>query len=277
MTTSPRPREAWVKLRHPVLRGDGKDAAYLTCHPEFDPGCAFFVAIFFHGFEKPLELQVAKHALADQVAGAKRNCLLVCPRSSLNDGSGDNPGLFAQDAQLNGFLEELPEHICALAPAAEPSAVKASAAAAPLVVATFSGGHSLASRMLLHERSRRRVECCALFDSLYGSDQYFKNPMTVLRTAALVAVHRDDYDSNPGTYEYNKHKDLQVRLGDSEFASSLDKVERLGAGVAVLESVSNTGHWDIVSKGSPLAKILSKFHSSDGEAYSLRRAEQPSV
>lgn len=277
MTSDPGPREAWVELKHPVLRGEGKNVAYLTCPPEFDPNCAFFIVLFFHGFEKPLEIQVAKHALAAQVAGAKRNCLLVCPRSSLGDRSGDNPGLFARDAQVSGFLEELPEHIGALAPAVAPAIVEARAAAAPLVVATFSGGHSLASRMLVHEGARRRVECCAFFDSLYGSDEYFRNPLAVLRTAALVAIHRDDYDSTPGTYEHDKHKDLQRSLGGRGFASSLDRVERLGAGVAVLQSVGNTGHWSIVSKGSPLEKILAKFQPRDGQPYSLRQPERPSV
>ncbi|MCW5736399.1 MAG: hypothetical protein KIS73_19885 [Enhydrobacter sp.] len=260
-----------VTLAHPAFTGPDRDIAFLTCAPTFDPGGPFFIVLFFHGFVKPLDEQVVRHDLANQVARSGRNCVLVCPRISLNDGTGNNPGKFKQENQVEGFLDELAEHITTLKGHGGLHAVRAMAAKAPLLLATFSGGHSMASQFLIHDVSNARTECCAFFDSLYGSDLYFREPREVLKTAGLAGIHRTDYDKTPGSHEFNRHKDLKKALVTAhvEVATSLDDVTELRAGVAVLQAVAGVGHWDIVSRGSPLQHVLSKFAAKDGLAYEL--------
>lgn len=263
------PLHSWVTLKYPAFVGHGTDIAFLTCADDFDPCRPFFIVLFFHGFRKPIDEQVARHDLANQVVRARRNCVLICPRISLNDGFGNNPGLFRDEAQVAGFLGELPGHIIELADHGDLAAVETMAAKAPLVLATFSGGHSMASQMLLHDVSNARTECCVFFDSLYGSDRYFRKPEEVLKNAALVGIHRAAYDRKPGSHEYNKHKDLGDRLAAHHvmIATSLDQIERLHAGVAVLQSVGEACHWDIVSSGSPLQRVLTRFTAKDGQPY----------
>jgi hypothetical protein len=274
--TSP-PLHTWVTLKHPAFVGHGTDIAFLTCAANFDPRRPFFIVLFFHGFRKPIDEQVERHDLANQVARARRNCVLICPRISLNDGSGNNPGSFRDAEQVASFLDELPGHIIELTDHGDLAAVQTMAAKAPLVLATFSGGHSMASQMLLHDVSNARTECCAFFDSLYGSDRYFRQPEEVLKNAALVGIHRAAYDGKPGSDECNKHKDLGVHLAARHvvIATSLDQIERLRAGVAVLQSVDEACHWNIVSSGSPLQQVLTRFTAKAGQSYELRPS--PSV
>jgi len=172
---------------------------------------------------------------------------------------------------VEDFLGELPEHIVQLTDYHDLPVVQVMAARAPLVLATFSGGHSMASQMLLHDMSNTRTECCAFFDSLYRDDRCFRQPKKVLKNAALVGFHRAEYGKKLGSDEYNKYEDLDDRLVSHQVAvaTSLDDVKRLRAGIAVLQSVHGIGHWDIVSSGSPLQRVLTKFIATDGQTHEL--------
>ena len=255
-----------VQLKFPAFSGGGRDIAFLACAAEFDPRKAFNIVLFFHGFDRPLDQQVVIHALADQVIQSERNCVLVCPRTAINRATEANPGAFADQNHFSGFLEELPAHIKALigAQSLDLSDLAARVRRARLVIGTFSAGHRIASTVMLHPLVRDRLAVLAFFNSLYQSNAYYQNPGLILKTGALVGVHRASYDQ--GADELNNHKELIDKLASLHVtpSTSINSVHQLKPGMAIMESVNIDDHWQIVSHGGMLAKILSKVDVTAG-------------
>ncbi len=250
-----------VQLKFPAFSGGGRDVAFLACATDFDPRKPFSIALFFHGFERPLDQQIVAHALADQVVECRQNCVLVCPCTAVNAATEKNPGAFVDQNHLAGFLGELPDHIKAAVgdENLDVADLAARAGRARLVIANFSAGHRVASTVMSHPLVRNRLAALAFFDSLYRSNAYYQNPGAVLKTGALVGVHRAVYDQI-GDDERGNHKELIARLAALHVtpSTSIDAVDRLRPGIAVMESVNIGDHWQIVSNGRRLAKVLAK-------------------
>ena len=264
-----------VQLKFPAFSGGGRDIAFLACPPDFDAKGPFTIVLFFHGFDRPLDKQVADHALANQVVESLRNCVLICPRTAVlrppppppPPGSEINPGAFGNPDRFSGFLEELPGHIKTLVgdDTLDINALATRAASARMIIATFSAGHRVASTVMSHPKVRDRLAALAFFDSLYRSNAYFQNPQAVLKTGALVGVHRAVYDQL-GADEANNHKTLRdklVALGVTP-SSSIEAVPQLDPGAAVLESVDIDDHFQIVANGSRLAKVIARVKEAVG-------------
>ena len=139
---------------------------------------------------------------------------------------------------------------------------------ARLVIATFSAGHRVASKVMSHPFVRDRLAVLAFFDSLYRSNAYYKDPGAVLKKGALVGVHRKIYDEI-GADERNNHTVLTEKLVTLGAApkTSVAAVGMLKPGTAVMESVDIRDHWQIVRNETRLAKILAKVEEpADADA-----------
>jgi hypothetical protein len=251
-------------IEFPALTGEGRDVAYFTVSPDFNPQSRFFIVIFFHGFDKPFAEQIERLALASQVAASGANCLLVCPRTAIDRATESNPGKLGNEDYFEEFLDSLPPHVekRLAAEGIDTAGFLERAAAAPLVVATFSAGHRLASCAVSYKAVLDRLAACVFFDSLYRSDYYFTSPKFVLEAGALIGVHRKIYDQ-AGPDERDNHTDLSatlVKIGHSPQAS-IGAAATLRAGVAVMESVDIADHWQIVADASRLGAILAKVDS----------------
>ena len=84
MPSSIQSRMKTVQLENPAFAGGGRDIAFLTCGSDFDARKPFNIVLFFHGFDRALDKQVAAHALPEQVVESRRNCVLVCPRTAID-------------------------------------------------------------------------------------------------------------------------------------------------------------------------------------------------
>ncbi len=248
-------------IEFPALNEAGKDVAYFTVPAAFDPQKPFFLVIFFHGFDEPFAEQIERLALASQVASSGANCILVCPRTAIDRATETNPGKLGDEDYFEKFLGALPPHVekRLAGQGVDTTGFLERAAAAPLVVATFSAGHRLASCAVSYEAVLERLAACVFFDSLYRSDCYYISPKSVLEAGALVGVHRKIYDRGTPD-ELNNHANLSaslVKIGHSPLPS-IDAAATLHAGVAVMESVDIADHWRIVADSSRLAAILRK-------------------
>ena len=134
-------------IEFPALNEAGKDVAYFTVPAAFDPQKPFFLVIFFHGFDEPFAEQIERLALASQVASSGANCILVCPRTAIDRATETNPGKLGDEDYFEKFLGALPPHVekRLAGQGVDTTGFLERAAAAPLVVATFSAGHRLAS------------------------------------------------------------------------------------------------------------------------------------
>lgn len=260
-TTTAKGRTKPVELKFPAFSGDDKRLAILVCADDFNPRKAFNIVLFFHGFDLPLDKQVTRHALAEQVVKCRQNCVIVCPRTAISRTAEHNPGAFGDEGYFSKFLGELPTHIKDLVgdSSLDIADLTAMAARARLVVATFSAGHRVASAVLSYSSVRERLAALAFFDSLYESDFYYQHPDFILNAGALVGVYRTIYDQ--GADERDNHKELIARLTSLHAAPSpsIDAVEALHPGVAIMESVDIGDHWQIVSNSNRLAQILTKI------------------
>ena len=261
MPTSTKALTTTVQLGFPAFSGGGRDIAFLACAAEFDPRKPFNIVLFFHGFERSLDQQVVAHALAQQVVECRQNYVLVCPRTAVDAATEKNPGKFADQNHFSGFLGELPDHIKTLVKdeSLDVTGLADRAGQARLVIANFSAGHRVASTVMSHPLVRHRLAALAFFDSLYQSNAYYQDPGAVLKTGALVGVHRAVYDQI-GDDERDNHKELIAKLVGLHVtpSTSIDAVDRLRPGIAVMESVNIDSHWQIVSNGGRLAKVLAK-------------------
>jgi hypothetical protein len=248
-----------VRLKYPAFPGEGKDEAYLACSDGFDPGKPFNIALFFHGFDRSPEQQIERHALVEQMASCRRNTVLVCPRTAVDRTGARNPGAFGDAGHFAGFLGELPEHVATLVEDCDldRAALVRHAANARLVLAAFSAGHGVASAVLSHPAVGDRLAALAFFDALYRGDDYYKSPDIVLRSGALVGIHGAGYHRAVGG---DHHGELAAKLAALGVATapSLDDVEELQPGTAILECIDVDDHWQVVAEGGRLGRILSK-------------------
>lgn len=215
--------------------------------------------LFFHGFEslcagghrRPFEDSLRRHALARQLAESNRNAIIVAPRIALSPREHRRGGPFQAQRSIDALLRESATITRRLLGA--PATFTAAFMQAPLLLAGFSGGHHALSALAMRADLMARTKAVAFFDALYDDDHYARDPMSVLKHAALICINRRRYDRDNGPKEANYRKRLAAA---GVRPTRLAAAASIGPGLAIVEQVAAPDHCMMLAASNGLSRIL---------------------
>ncbi|MEW5723447.1 MAG: hypothetical protein AB1896_10095 [Thermodesulfobacteriota bacterium] len=214
----------------------------------FQPDKPLVLVVYFHGHSTSARETFREHQLADQMAAAGRNAVLILPQLAVN-ALDSSPGRFFQKNKFKQFLEE------AAGVLADETGHKylRNYETAPLVLAAFSGGYKSVAYVLDRGGVDGRIKGVLLLDGLFEDEDKFIHWL-VTRSGSSFFVSL--YSLEGPCREYNR------KIADALRESGLGWKEhwpsRVKAGEVALIPVE-TDHLKIPLNGPPrrpLAELL---------------------
>ncbi|MGE0737115.1 MAG: hypothetical protein AB7G15_00590 [Alphaproteobacteria bacterium] len=233
---------------------DNRVLIHVPAH--FDAAKPLRVVVFFHGHVAEIENQlVGEYDLPGQIDASGRNVILIAPQMARNV-ADSNPGKLARP---NGLAELIDE---AVGIAARVGGIGRAEriAAAPVILASFSGGYRAAAFSLERGGISQRTAGLLMLDSLYGEhDRLAAWSAANYHKSFLVALFTDS--SRAETESFKTMLDARA----VPFARHLNEWSE--AGISVLEV--STAHDRVPTDGPParplaaMLKGLPQFHDID--------------
>ncbi len=245
------------RLGHASPRGGllWEDSAYSDRHvllaagPNFDPGSAGALVVYFHGNQTILARDVVdRQQTVRQLAESGLNGVLVAPQLAVdaNDSSAGNfwrPGAFAQ------FLDEADEKLAELY-----GTSRGAFRRMPVIVVAYSGGYMPAAYSLVAGGAGDRVRGVVLLDALYGEADKFAEWIESARYGAFFV-------SAYSTSTRDRNLALRARLERDGVDVQKGLPGSLGPGTVAFVDSGDVRHEDFVNvawTGEPLRDVLSR-------------------
>lgn len=217
---------------------------WVLCHvpAHFDPGRAFAYLVYFHELQTDVLSSVRRHELTRQVDAAQRNVLLVAPQLA-TDAADSSPGKFSRDNAFRSFMDEVAQVLTLRLGRSHSKAV----AAAPILLAAFSGGYKAVAYILDRGGANDRVRGVLLLDALYEDLEKFERWTAAhIEGAFLVSLY------TRGSCEENMHELLR-RLARRGISAQAGWPVSLSGG-DIRHLCVTTAHGDVPLHGPPLTR-----------------------
>ena len=219
----------------------------------FDAAKPIHVVVYFHGdFEdETFEHVVVRQRLAEQVAGANMNAVLVAPY--FGDVVVSNVGTFGDEDGFSAFMCEAFRHLSVLA-----RTPVQTFAHAPIALIAYSGGYGPAKALF---QNNADIESVLLLDAHYGPQKVFVDKaVEVAKSKRGVFVSAYSQDTN---YRAQQFTDQLSEIGMS-FERSVP--DAFAPGMIVQQFVQGKDiHFDFVTKAwaeNPITDFLKKTYTA---------------
>jgi hypothetical protein len=216
----------------------------------FDARRPGLIVVFLHGHRATIERDVRdRQRVADQIAGANVNAVLVAPQFAVN-ASDSSAGRFWESYGFASFLGEAGAHLARLH---GDWRTRKTFATLPVVVVAYSGGYVPAAWALHKGGTDKRVIGVLMLDALYGE---------VYKYADWIERHPNAFFVSAYTSSSARGNEaLQGLLADRDIAIDATLPPRLDGNVAFLRT-AGASHTDFVTRAwadDPIRDVLERI------------------
>jgi hypothetical protein len=172
----------------------------------FDARRPALIVLFLHGNETILSRDVrTRQEVPRQITQSGLNAALVAPQFAVN-ASDSSAGRFWEPGLFAKFLQEAGQRLAQLH---GDERARGAFAAAPVVIAAYSGGYYPAAFILHRGGAEERVRGLVLFDSLYGEQEKFADWLAKRPAAFFASAYgKSAHDENEAFQRLLKERGL---------------------------------------------------------------------
>ena len=218
----------------------------------FDAAKPIHIVLYFHGnlYDETFEHVVARQKLAEQVADANINAVLIAPY--FGDSVAQNTGTFGSENGFKKFMQEAFKHVATLAQVSMQTLEHA-----PIALIAYSGGFGPAKALFTNDVD---IDSVLLLDAHYGPQKAF-----VGKAVAIAKRKRGVFVSaySQGTNYRAEQFETQFRV----IGEHLEKFvpDSFSPGMVAQQFVVGKDiHFDFVTRAwtaNPVTDFLKKAHS----------------